>query len=109
MKSIQQLIVKQVGSSTEISCNKCTNFTYIGETGRSLKNRFYEHLNDASKKDENKPCGKHFSLPGHSTSNLCIIGIEEVFPKNDILLRKNREHVWIKNYNSVILGANTRA
>ena len=84
-------------------------FTYIGETGRSLKNRFYEHLNDASKKDENKPCGKHFSLPGHSTSNLCIIGIEEVFPKNDILLRKNREHVWIKNYNSVILGANTRA
>ena len=71
----------------KIFCNKCPNFTYIGETSRPLKKRFYEHHHDATKKDVNKPCGSHFSLPGHSTSNMSIIGIEQVFPKEDTLLR----------------------
>ena len=91
------------------SSQSFSKFTYIGETGRPLKTRFYEHLNDATKKDENKPCGKHFSLAGHSTSDICMIGIEQVFPKDDTLLRKRREHFWIKTYNSVNSGANIRS
>ena len=61
------------------------------------------------KKDQKKPCGRHFSLPGHSLTDIFMIGIEEVFPKEDTLLRKWREHFWIKNYNSVHLGENTRS
>ena len=99
---------KTSGVIYKIFCNKCPNFTYIGETSRPLKKRFYEHNHDATKKDANKPCGSHFSLPGHSICNMSIIGIEQVFPKEDTLLRKRREHFWIKTYNSVIAGANTR-
>ena len=52
----------------------------------SLKQRFYEHFMDASHKDTSKPCGRHFSLPGHSEANINVIGIEQVLPKNDTLL-----------------------
>ena len=41
-------------------------YIYIGETGRPLKQWFSEHYRDAANKDWTKPCGKHFSLPGHS-------------------------------------------
>ena len=104
-----QINCKSHGVIYKISCKKCTKFTYIGETGRPLKTRFYEHLNDATKNDQNKPCGKHFSLAGHSISDMCMIGIEQVFPKKDTLLRKRMEQFWIKTYNSVNSGANTRS
>ena len=100
---------KTSGVIYKIFCTRCSDFTYIGETGRALKTRFYEHLNDAMKKDENKPCGRHFHQPGHSTSDISIIGIETVFPKDDTLLRKRREQLWIKTYDSANSGANTRS
>ena len=100
---------KTQGVIYRITCNKCSNFVYIGETGRPLKQRFSEHYRDAANKDETKPCGKHFSLPGHSELNMLAIGIERVLPKDDALLRKNREHYWINLYQSVNYGANTRS
>ena len=90
-------------------CNKCPDFVYIGETSRPLKQRFSEHFGDASRKDENKPCGKHFVLPGHSETNMYAIGIEQVLPKDDTLLRKNRESYWINLYQSICFGANLRS
>ena len=92
-----------------IICNKCQKFVYIGETGRPLKQRLSEHYRDAEKKDQTKPCGKHFSLPGHSELNMSAIGIEQVLPKEDTLLRNTRETYWINLYQSVDFGANIRS
>ena len=100
---------KTQGVIYRITCNKCPLFVYIGETGRPLKQRFSEHYRDAAQKDPTKPCGKHFSLPGHSESNMSAIAIEKVLPKDDILLRKRIENYWISLYQSVIYGANTRS
>ena len=100
---------KTTGVIYRISCNKCPNFTYIGETGRSLRQRFSEHCRDAINKDQTKPCGLHFSLPGHTETNMFIIAIEKVLPKEDTLLRKTRERHWINLYRSVEYGANSRS
>ena len=86
---------KTTGVIYKISCNKCPTFAYIGETERPLKKRFSDHHRDAENKDKCKPCGKHFSLPGHSTSNMSIIAIEKVFPENDPILRKRRVNVYL--------------
>ena len=82
---------KTSGVIYRITCNKCPHFVYIGETGRPLKQRFSEHYRDANQKDETKPCGKHFGLPGHSEANMSAIAIEQVLPKDDPLLRKKDE------------------
>ena len=92
-----------------ITCNKCPKFVYIGETRRPMKQRFSEHHRDATHKDETKPCGKHFSLPGHSELNVFVIAIEQTLPKDDTLLRKRRENHWINLYQSVDFGENLRS
>ena len=100
---------KTYGVIYRITCDKCPNFVYIGETGRSIKQRFSEHYGDATRRDETKPCGKHFSSPGHSEEDMSAIAIEQVLPKDDTLLRKRRETHWINLYQSVDFGANSRS
>ena len=34
-------------------------------------------------KDETKPCGKHFSLPGHSEKKMIAFAYKQVLPKHD--------------------------
>ena len=99
---------KTSGVIYKITCNKCPDFVYIGETGRPVKTRFSEHHRDAMNKDISKPCGKHFNLPGHSHLNMSLIAFEHVLPKEDTLLRKRRETYWINLYQSVEHGANSR-
>ena len=100
---------KTSGVVYKITCKKCPKFVYIGETGRSLKQRFYEHHRDVTNKDVKKPCGQHFNNPGHSTADMIVIAVEQVLPKEDTLLRKNRESYWINQYQSVDHGANLRS
>ena len=95
---------KTSGVVYKISCNKCTNFTYIGETGRPLKTRFYEHFNDATKKDESKPCGKHFNQPGHSSSDMRFLPFEVVH--GDETMLRSREEYWIRKKKTFELGIN---
>ena len=52
--------------------------------------------------------GNHFNLPGHSVSNMRIVGIERVLPRGEPALRKVRESYWINEYDSVTYGLNTR-
>ena len=87
---------KSNGVVYKMMCKKCPKFVYIGETGKAIKQRFSGHKTDAKQEVINKPCGKHFNMKGHSyTRDMTIVGIEQVFPKNDDMLRKTRESMWI--------------
>ena len=50
---------------------------YIGETGRRLGDRFWEHLCNIEKndKDASKPVTRHFNLPNHSKQQMAICGL----------------------------------
>ena len=96
-----------VGCVYKILCDKCDDFVYFGETGRTLKTRFREHKNDIENARA-KPVSEHFNLPGHSLDNVIFIGIERVVPTEDTFLRKQRESFYIRRGNAVHDGANQR-
>ena len=104
---------KTSGVVYKIMCKKCPGFIYIGETGRTIKERFSEHRRDARNRKKNKPCGEHFSRPGHSKKDpavdMIVLAIEKVVPSNDTMLRQCRETLWINQYQSVDYGANLRS
>ena len=89
-----------------IECKKenC-NMKYIGETKRILKFRLAEHRGYINNKDETKATGKHFNLPGHRLSDLNVTILEKV-KTNDDLYRKEREHYFIRKFNTFYGGLN---
>ena len=91
----------------KISCRKCRDFVYIGETGRRFTDRFQEHRGYVSQKKDH-PVGNHFNQKGHTIADMIPMAIEEVLPKGDRLLRERRESLWISRYDSVESGANRR-
>jgi hypothetical protein len=92
----------------KITCEKCPTFVYIGETERSFHERFSEHRRDAENQDQKKPCGIHFSKPGHSLQDIQAIAFEKVFPKDQPIFRKERESYWINKYQAIEHGANSK-
>jgi peptide-methionine (R)-S-oxide reductase len=92
----------------KITCEKCPTFVYIGETERSFHERFSEHRRDAIKQDKTKPCGLHFSKPGHSLEDIQAFAFEEVFRIDQPIFRKERESFWINQYQAIEHGANIR-
>ena len=92
----------------KLNCTKCTDWVYIGETGRRFRDRFLEHRGYVSQKDINQPTGEHFNQPGHSVQNILPTIIERVLPTNNKTLRLRRESYWIKEYESVEFGANKK-
>ena len=92
----------------KITCEKCPTFVYIGETERSFHDRFSEHRRDAENQDPKKPCGIHFSKPGHSVQDIQAIAFEKVFRKDQPIFRKERESYWINKYQAIEHGANSR-
>ena len=91
-----------------ITCKKHPKFVYIGETQRQFFKRAGEHRGYVNRNETNQPTGHHFNLPGHQTSDMTCIVIEQVLPANDPFLRKRREKFWINKYQSVEHGANTQ-
>ena len=92
----------------KVLCRKCEDWFYIGETGRRLCDLAENHRGYANRRDDQSPVGRHFSLPGHDARDIQIFAIEEVIPKNDDMLRKRRESYWIRKYDAVNQGANSR-
>ena len=74
------------------SCTHCGK-QYVGQTGRKLKDRMKEHLNNMYHKKE--VTGLHYALPGHSHWNFKVQIIEKVTP-NTPNYRLEREDFWIK-------------
>ena len=65
------------GCVYKILCQKCYDFVYFGETGRTLRTRFGEHKGDIENA-RSKPVSEHFNQPGHTLADVIFIGIEKV-------------------------------
>ena len=74
---------------------------YIGQTHRSLKERFSEHLRYVDKNSE--ATGKHFKLPGHSKSDMSVTILEKVH-RRDVWVREEKESEFIRNFKSFYKG-----
>ena len=92
----------------KITCTKCVDFVYIGQTSRKLCQRMNDHRSYIHRKDITKATGEHFNLRGHSIENFRVLAIEKVSPVGDQELIELRESLWISNYDSIAFGANSR-
>ena len=77
---------------------------YIGETIH-LKRRIMEHVGYVKSEMLSKATGSHFNLPGHNVSHLWVTVLEKV-KKNDTIYRKEREHFFIKKFDTFRNGMN---
>ena len=89
-----------------ITCQKC-KMQYIGESERSIQERFSEHKTYVASNQVSKATGAHFNLPGHSISEMRVVILEKVHSL-DPLLRKEREELFICNFNTKYKGLNKR-
>ena len=80
---------------------------YIGESERSIQERFSEHKNYVASNQVSKATGAHFNLPGHSMSEMRVVILEKVH-SIDPLIRKEREELFIRNFNTKYKGLNKR-
>ena len=78
---------------------------YIGETERLAKERFREHLGYVRNQQLEKATGWHFNQKGHSLSDMEFTILEKVFSQ-DPGIRKERESLYIKNFNVKHKGIN---
>ena len=74
------------------TCTKCFK-QYVGQTGRTLKDRIAEHVRDVRKGE--KTSGTHYNLPDHVHANMKVQIIEKVTPNSEFH-RLEREDFWIK-------------
>ena len=89
-----------------ITCIKC-KMQYVGESERSLKERFNEHRGYVMNKHLSKSTGCHFNLPGHKVSDMRVAIIEKVHD-SDPLVRKQREELFIQKLNTKYKGLNKK-
>ena len=87
-----------------ISCEKCS-LQYIGESERSLKERFSEHRGYVVNNLKNKATGEHYNKKGHKVSDMKITIIEKIFSL-DPAVRKEREKFYINKFNTKYKGLN---
>ena len=89
-----------------IECNKnnCQE-KYLGTTKNYLRTRLSQHRGYIVNKMLNQPTGEHFNLPGHSVANLTITVIEQI-KNNDENYRLEREHYFIRKFNTLNHGMN---
>ena len=90
-----------------IGCQKCKE-QYVGETSRSLQERFSEHLGYVKNKHLNKVTGEHFNTKGHNHSDMKISIIEKLHSNSD-QYRKQREKMFISKFNTKYKGMNQKS
>ena len=89
-----------------ISCQKC-RAQYVGQSERTLQSRFSEHRGYVTNQIVTKATGDHYNLPGHSVADMKVSIIEKVHSR-DVLVREERENLFIKNMNTKYKGLNTK-
>ena len=78
---------------------------YIGETKRMLKYRLADHRGYITNGVVSQATGAHFNLPGHSLADFSATIIEQT-KKNNSEYRKEREHYYIRKFNTFYRGIN---
>ena len=84
--------------------SKPENF-YIGLSKRKFQLRFSEHLGYIKSDKTSEPSGEHFTLPGHSLSDIEGLVLEKVRSGNPYILRA-REELLIQKFDSYRFGLN---
>ena len=90
-----------------VSCDKCTQ-QYVGESERTLQERFSEHKGYASNRILSKATGLHFSQNGHKVSDMKVTVLEKIF-STDGAVRKEREKHYIQEINTKYKGLNRKS
>ena len=80
---------------------------YVGESERSLQDRFSEHLGYARNKHLTKAKGGHYNLPGHTVSDMRVTIVEKIH-SSDPLIRKQRKELFIQKLNTKYKGLNKK-
>ena len=102
-------INKEVNCKTKniiycITCKKC-KIQYIGESERTVKERFSEHLGYVNNANFYQATGAHFNSKGHSVSDMRITVIEKIVSQEH-QIRKEREKLYIQKFNTRYRGLN---
>ena len=87
-----------------ITCTKCS-LQYIGESERTLKERFSEHKGYVVNSKLTKATGEHFNQKGHKVSDMSVTVLEKIF-SSDPAVRKEREKYFIAKMNTKYKGLN---
>ena len=88
-------------------CENCLNGkVYIGETKRSLRERWIDHKNSMSKTcKRNIKAAIYNAIRKYGTTNFCVYILEENLEDNN--KRKEREKYWISKFNAFIDAENS--
>ena len=89
-----------------IECKKCRQ-QYIGETDRTLRERFLEHRGYVRREEEEKATGFHFSHGAHTMADMTVSVIERI-KSSDPTYRKCRESHWIEQFEVLRKGINKK-
>ena len=74
---------------------------YIGQTSKSLKERFSQHSGYVDRKVE--ATGKHFNLPGHCKSDMRVTVVEKIHSM-EVWVREEIESMHIRKSNTFYKG-----
>ena len=80
---------------------------YIGETDRTVRERFLEHRGYVRREELDKATGFHFNKPNHQISDMTISVLERI-TSSDPQYRKTREHYWIEQFELLTKGINRK-
>ena len=83
---------------------KCKQ-VYIGESKRMLWSRIADHRGYVSRAETDKATGAHFTQPGHSLADLRVSILENTRGKST-MYRKEREHYYIRKFDTFYKGLN---
>ena len=83
-----------------ITCDKCEQIVYVGETKTELYTRIQNHLSTV-RHNKDEPVPNHFNTEGHTIDNFKMIGIEKIKQDNTDM-RRIRESFWIKKLKTTI-------
>ena len=89
-----------------ITCDRCSQ-QYIGESERTLQDRFSEHKGYVNNSNQSKATGEHFSKNGHKILDMQVTIIEKIFSSVEAV-RIEREKHFIEQMNTKHKGLNRK-